>query len=31
VVSREVIAGIHERLDRLEKMLELVISKLDRR
>jgi hypothetical protein len=31
VVSREVIAGIHERLDRLEKMLELGISNLDRR
>jgi hypothetical protein len=31
VMSREVIAGIHERLDRLEKMLELVISRLDRR
>jgi hypothetical protein len=31
VVNREVIAGIHERLDRLEKMLELVISRLDRR
>jgi hypothetical protein len=31
VVTREVIAGIHERLDRLERMLELVLSKLDRR
>lgn len=30
-VTREVIAGIHERLDRLERMLELVLSKLDRR
>jgi Helix-turn-helix domain len=30
-VTREVIAGIHERLDRLERMLELVIAKLDRR
>ncbi|MEZ6030804.1 MAG: hypothetical protein R3C46_13765 [Hyphomonadaceae bacterium] len=30
-VTREVIAGIHERLDRLERMLELVIQKLDRR
>jgi Helix-turn-helix domain len=30
-VTREVIAGIHERLDRLERMLEMVISKLDRR
>lgn len=29
-VTREVIAGIHERLDRLERMLELVLSKLDR-
>ena len=31
VVTREVIAGIHERLDRLERMLEVVIHKLDRR
>jgi hypothetical protein len=31
VVTREVIVGIHERLDRLERMLELVLSKLDRR
>jgi len=31
VVTREVIAGIHERLDRLERLLEMVISKLDRR
>lgn len=30
VVTREVIAGIHERIDRLERMLELVLSKLDR-
>lgn len=30
VVTREVIAGIHERIDRLERMLELVIAKLDR-
>ncbi len=30
-VTREVIAGIHERLDRLERMLEMVLSKLDRR
>ena len=30
-VTREVIAGIHERLDRLERLLEMVISKLDRR
>jgi transcriptional regulator with XRE-family HTH domain len=30
-VTREVIAGIHERLDRLERMIELVITKLDRR
>lgn len=30
-VTREVIAGIHERLDRLERMLEMVIQKLDRR
>jgi Helix-turn-helix domain len=31
VVTREVIAGLHERFDRLERMLELVLSKLDRR
>ncbi len=30
-ITREVIAGIHERLDRLERMLEMVLSKLDRR
>lgn len=30
-VTREVIAGIHERLDRLERLLEVVIHKLDRR
>jgi len=26
-----VIGGIHERLDRLERLLEVVINKLDRR
>lgn len=31
VITREVIAGIHERMDRLERMLEMVIQKLDRR
>jgi len=31
VVTREVIAGIHERLDRLERLLELAIAKIDRR
>jgi len=30
-ITREVIAGIHERMDRLERMLEMVIQKLDRR
>jgi len=30
-VTREVIAGIHERLDRLERLIEVVIHKLDRR
>ena len=30
-VTREVIAGIHERMDRLERMLEMIIQKLDRR
>lgn len=30
VVTREVIAGLHERMDRLERMLELVIAKLDK-
>jgi hypothetical protein len=28
-VSREAITGLHERLDRLERLLELVIRKLD--
>lgn len=31
VVTREVIAGIHERMDRLERMIEMVLNKLDRR
>ena len=31
VVTREVIAGLHERMDRLERLIELVIAKLDRR
>ncbi len=31
VVTREVIAGLHERIDRLERMIELVLQKLDRR
>lgn len=31
VITREVIVGIHERLDRLERLVELVIQKLDRR
>lgn len=31
VVTRDVIAGIHERMDRLERMIELVLRKLDRR
>lgn len=31
VVTREVIAGLHERMDRLERMIELVLQKLDRR
>lgn len=31
VVTREVIAGLHERMDRLERMVELVLHKLDRR
>jgi hypothetical protein len=30
VVTREVIAGLHERMDRLEHMLEMVLSRLDR-
>lgn len=30
VVTREVIAGLHERLDRLERLVELVIAKLDK-
>jgi hypothetical protein len=31
VVTREVIQGIHERLDRLERLLELIAQKIDRR
>lgn len=31
VVTREVIGGLHERIDRLERLLEMVIAKLDRR
>jgi hypothetical protein len=31
VVTREVIAGIHERLDRLERLLEMVLARVDRR
>lgn len=31
VVTREVVQGIHERLDRLERLLEMVIQRLDRR
>jgi hypothetical protein len=31
VVTREVIQGIHERLDRLERLIELAIQKIDRR
>jgi hypothetical protein len=30
VITREVIAGIHERLDRLERLIEVVIQKVDR-
>ncbi|MEQ1608870.1 MAG: helix-turn-helix transcriptional regulator [Hyphomonadaceae bacterium] len=30
VVTREVIGGIHERLDRLERLIEVVIQKVDR-
>lgn len=29
-VTREVIAGLHERMDRLEQLVELVIVKLDK-
>jgi len=31
VVTREVIAGLHERMDRLERMIEIVLHKLERR
>ena len=31
VVTREVIGGLHERMDRLERLIEMVIAKLDRR
>jgi transcriptional regulator with XRE-family HTH domain len=30
VVTREVIAGLHERMDRLEKLIEMVLSRLDK-
>lgn len=30
VVTREVIAGLHERMDRLEKLVEMVLAKLDK-
>ena len=30
VVTREVIAGLHERMDRLERLIEVVIQKVDR-
>jgi hypothetical protein len=30
VVTREVIAGLHERIDRLERLIEVVIQKVDR-
>lgn len=29
VIARDVVSGLHERLDRLERLLELVIRKLD--
>jgi len=30
VVTREVIAGLHERIDRLERLIEVVIEKVER-
>ena len=30
VVTREVIAGLHERIDRLERLIEVVIQEVDR-
>jgi hypothetical protein len=30
-ITREVIAGIHERLDRLERLLEMIVTRLDKR
>ena len=30
VVTREVITGLHQRMDRLEQLVELVLTKLDR-
>lgn len=30
VVTREVITGLHERMDRLEQLLEMVLTKIDR-
>lgn len=29
-VTREIIAGLHERMDRLERLIEVVIAKVDR-
>lgn len=29
-VTREVIAGLHERIDRVERLLEMVLAKLDK-
>jgi hypothetical protein len=29
-LSREALAGLHERIDRLERLLEIVIRRLDR-
>lgn len=31
LLAREAVAGLHERIDRIERLLELVIAKLDRK
>lgn len=31
LLAREAVAGLHERMDRIERLLELVIAKLDRK
>jgi hypothetical protein len=30
LVSREALAGLHDRMDRLERLIEMIAAKLDR-